>query len=298
MELRNYAGIDMTAGSVEVALKDAVGRTVCRERSPVGLLGAGLEKTISLSMPVERPSLWSHETPTLYTAYIIQYAPSEEVDDQDEGEAEILEVLTARFGFRRIEVKGQEVFLNGKSIIFKGVNRVEHDPLEGKYIRRELTELDVKLCKQHNINTIRTAHYPHDEYFYDLCDEYGILVIDEANVESHGMRYAEDTLAIKPEWKDQHVERARLMVERDKNHPCVIMWSHGNEAGTGDNITAMDEFVHARDETRPTHYHFAYGPINCDILGGGRLGRGLTATWRSTFWSSRRSTRRRRARFC
>jgi len=186
----------------------------------------------------------------------------------------VLEVVTSRFGFRKIEVQGQELFLNGKSIIVKGVNRVEHDPLEGKHVRREIAKRDVELYKQYNINTVRTAHYPHDEYFYDLCDEYGILVIDEANVESHGMGYHKETLAIRPEWRAQHLERSRMVVERDKNRPCVVIWSHGNEAGTGANITAMNDFVHARDKTRPTHYHFAYGPLNCDILGGGRLGKG------------------------
>ena len=262
--LRNYADEALAPQSVEVVMADADGKVVGSAGKFAGFMAAGEEKTMNIGMTVDAPALWSHETPRLYNVYLLQRGIG----------GRILEVLTARFGFRKIEVKGLELFLNGKSIKLKGVNRVEHDPLEAKAVRRELAELDVRLCKQHNINTIRTAHYPHDEYFYDLCDEYGILVIDEANVESHGMRYDADTLAIKPEWRDQHVERARNMVERDKNHPCVVIWSHGNEAGTGENITAMDEFVHRRDPSRPTHYHFSYGPRNCDILGGGRLGKG------------------------
>ena len=129
------------------------------------------------------------------------------------------------------EVKGPVVTLNGKPILFKGVNRVEHDPVHGKTVPREALERDLHLMKQHNINCLRTAHYPHDTALYELCDELGILVIDEANVESHGMRYGEESLAKQPEWKAQHVERAMNMVERDKNHPSVVMWSHGNEAG-------------------------------------------------------------------
>ncbi|MDA3925161.1 MAG: DUF4981 domain-containing protein [Kiritimatiellae bacterium] len=263
IKLRNYADGDMVPESVEVILVDTEGKMVASVKKWIGLLHAGEEKILNLSVPVDSPALWSHERPSLYQVYLIQRSIG----------GAVIEVLTSRFGFRKVEVRGQELFLNGKSIIVKGVNRVEHDPLEGKHIRREMTKLDVELYKQYNINTVRTAHYPHDEYFYDLCDEYGILVIDEANVESHGMGYKEETLAIRPEWKDQHLERSRMVVERDKNHPSVVIWSHGNEAGTGENITAMNEFVHARDKTRPTHYHFAYGPLNCDILGGGYLGK-------------------------
>ena len=263
VKLRNYADFDLAVQYVELILADVEGAVVSRKKQFAGFISSNDEMTMNVSMQVEAPALWSHENPNLYNVYLVQHGIG----------GRVLEVVTSRFGFRKVEVKGLELFLNGKSIIVKGVNRVEHDALEGKHVRREMAELDVKLYKRHNINTVRTSHYPHDEYFYDLCDEYGILVIDEANVESHGMGYDEDTLAIRPEWKDQHVERARLMLERDKNHPSVVIWSHGNEAGTGENITAMDDFVHARDKTRPTHYHFSYGPKNCDILGGGRLGK-------------------------
>ncbi|MFO7937887.1 MAG: glycoside hydrolase family 2 TIM barrel-domain containing protein [Kiritimatiellia bacterium] len=261
IRLRNYSDSDMAPQSVEVILADAEDEIVCRNKVFAGFMRAGEEKTLNVSMSVDSPALWSHETPSLYHVYLVQYGIG----------GRVLEVLTSRFGFRKIEVRGTEIFLNNRSVVMKGVNRVEHDPKEGKHIRRSMAELDVRLMKQHNINTVRTAHYPHDEYFYDLCDEYGILVIDEANVESHGMGYGDETLAASPEWMHQHVERSRMMVERDKNHPCVVLWSHGNEAGTGENITAMNNFVHGRDKTRPTHYHFSEGPRNCDVLGGGRL---------------------------
>jgi len=123
--------------------------------------------------------------------------------------------------------------------------------------------------KQLNINSIRTAHYPHEPYLYDLCDKYGILLIDEANVESHGMRYGAESLAKDPLWEKAHVQRLRSMVQRDKNYPSVVMWSHGNEAGNGVNIVAMDDEAHRLDATRPTHYHFSDNPKSADILGGG-----------------------------
>jgi beta-galactosidase len=262
VSLKNYGKTAVGSTEIEVLLCDRLNNRTGFASATVQPLEAGEEITTALKIPVENPEKWTHETPNLYTVYIVQKRGGESI-----------EAVTCRTGFRKIEVRNSQVLLNGQPILFKGVNRVEHDPVHGKTVPLEHLERDVRLMKQHNINCIRTAHYPHDPDFYDLCDEWGMLVIDEANVESHGMRYGEDSLAKQPDWKDQHVERSMNMVERDKNHPCIVMWSHGNEAGNGENIVAMDAFCHQRDPSRPTHYHFQEGPRSCDVMGGGALGK-------------------------
>ena len=217
----------------------------------------GEEKDMTFTVHIPDPLKWSHEAPHLYTMAL------KLVD----GDGKIKETVGCKVGFREIEIRNRQLFLNNKPILIKGINRVEHDPIHGKHVPRERMEKEVRLMKRLNINTVRTAHYPADPYFYDLCDQYGILVIDEANVESHGMRYGPESLAGEPSWKEAHVERARAMIERDKNHPSVIMWSHGNEAGNGENIMAMNDIAHRLDPDRPTHYHFMNEPISSDIRG-------------------------------
>ncbi len=188
-----------------------------------------------------------------------------------------LESVFARTAFRKIEAKGYKLLLNGKVIKIKGVNRVEHDPVSGKTIREKFTEQDARLMKECNINCVRTAHFPQETKFYDYCDEYGILVIDEANVESHAMGtymgHGKGSLADKPEWRNTVVERMTRMIARDKNHPSVVMWSLGNEAGNGENFVAMHKAARLMDSTRLTHYHFQDGPVSCDVLGGGVAGK-------------------------
>lgn len=259
VKVKNY-GQELAKGrSVQVLLCDQDNKLIGSSEIQVKDLKPGEESAVELQLAVENPKKWSHETPHLYPVYVVQKAE----------DGSTLEVITCHTGFREIEVKDRQVFLNGKSIIFKGVNRVEHDPIHGKTVPLENTILDIQLMKQHNINTVRTAHYPQDPSFYEICDRYGMLVINEANVESHGMGYGKNSLARRPEWKRQHVERAMGMVERDKNHPSVVMWSHGNEAGNGPNFVAMDDYCHQRDHSRPTHYHFIGEPKSCDVLGGG-----------------------------
>jgi beta-galactosidase len=156
--------------------------------------------------------------------------------------------------------------VNGVPILLKGVNLHEHDPDSGHYITKESMLDDIRLMKQHNINTVRTCHYPDDPEWYDLCDLYGIYLIDEANIESHGMGYKPDeTLANKPEWKKAHVDRIQRMVERDKNHPSVIIWSMGNEAGDGTNFEAASDWIHRRDPSRLVHYERAGLKPHTDI---------------------------------
>jgi beta-galactosidase len=161
-------------------------------------------------------------------------------------------------GFRSIEIKNGQLLVNGKAILFKGVNRHEHDPVTGHVISVESMKKDIQLMKQFNINAVRTSHYPNDPMWYRLCDKYGIYLIDEANIESHGYGYKPDeTLGNNPDYLDAHLYRITNMVERDKNHPCVILWSMGNEAGTGTNFLAAYKWIKQRDNTRPVHYERA-----------------------------------------
>ena len=214
---------------------------------------------IKIKEDIENVKLWSNEKPNLYKLHFYLKNKNEITDE-----------FYANVGFREIKISDKkELLLNGKPIILKGVNVVEHDPIYGKHIPRTQIEKKVKLLKQNNINTVRTAHYPADPYFYKLCDEYGILVINEANVESHGMGYNENSLAKKANWQKAHVERMEAMVQRDKNHPCVIMWSFGNEAGNGETMSAMNKRTKEIDTTRPTHYHFSDEPTDFDVYGGG-----------------------------
>lgn len=217
------------------------------------------EKMVTISMPVKDPALWSSERPDLY------YAVLELTDIK----GQVIDRAGTHVGFRKIEIKDQQLLVNGKPVLILGVNRVEHDPVYGKHVSPEMLYKDILLMKTHNINAIRTAHSPADPAMYELCDRYGIYVIDEANVESHGFGVNPNSkIANAPEWKQAHLERMQAMIDRDKNHPSVIMWSLGNEAGSGKNFYAMNDLAHQMDATRPTHYHVLEENNNSDILGG------------------------------
>jgi beta-galactosidase len=224
-------------------------------------------ETVSLEKVVGKDSLhyekfvpnsknWTAETPNLYLLTLTL---------QDKN-GNCIESLSNRIGFRTSEIKNGLLLVNGKPIKLKGVNRHEHDPVTGHVISRELMLLDVKLMKQNNINSVRTCHYPDDPYWYELCDEYGLYVIDEANIESHGMGYdLNRTLGNNPIWEKAHIDRTRRMVERDKNHPSVIIWSLGNEAGNGCNFQATYKWIKTRDLSRPVQYERAGREWNTDI---------------------------------
>jgi beta-galactosidase len=165
-----------------------------------------------------------------------------------------------------VEIRGGQLLVNGVAIRLKGVNRHEHDPDRGRTLSRELMLTDIRLMKQFNINAVRTSHYPNDPRWLELCDQYGIYLVDEANIESHGMGYEPDsTLGNNPLWKKAHLDRTSRMVERDKNHPAVIIWSLGNEAGDGVNFEATSAWVHSRDKTRPVQYERAELRPHTDI---------------------------------
>lgn len=222
---------------VEVLYKDNI---VAQEK-----LSFDNEDIKTKGITVTSPALWTAETPNLYTVLIKLTNSS----------GRLLEVIPQRIGFRKIEVKNGLMLVNGQPILIKGVNRHETDPVTGQTISREAMLRDVKLMKAFNINAVRTCHYPNDEYWYELCDEYGLYVVDEANIESHGIGYdITQTLANRPSWKEAHMLRVQRMFERDKNHPSIITWSLGNEAGNGYNFYECYLWLKAQDTTRPVQY--------------------------------------------
>ena len=199
---------------------------------------------------------WSAELPHLYRLQMVLY----------DAEGKVKEVISRPIGFRTVEIIGANLLVNGKRILIKGVNRHETDPYTGQVVSRESMEKDVMLMKALNFNAVRTCHYPDDSYFYDLCDQYGLYVMDEANVESHGMHYEVDkTLANDTQWEYAHLLRMQRMVMRDKNHPSVIIWSMGNEAGNGWNFYKGYRMMKGLDPTRPIHYELAHYDWNTDI---------------------------------
>ncbi len=196
---------------------------------------------------------WTAETPYLYQLLI-------ELKDFS---GKTLQIIPFKIGFRKIEIKNGQFLINGKAILIKGVNRHEHDPKTGHVISEASMIKDIQLMKQHNINAVRTAHYPNDSRWYELCDEYGLYVVDEANIESHAIGYRLDqTLANQPIFKTAHLQRTIRMVERDKNHPCIITWSLGNEAGNGVNMYATYDWIKQRDPSRPIQYERAIVDYN------------------------------------
>lgn len=199
----------------------------------------------SFSAVVDQPKLWSAEDPNLYTLLL-----TVKHDDQ------IIEVIPQHVGFRQIELKGKTFTVNGVAIKFKGVNRHDYHPATGRVVSKEDIVKDIHLMKQHNINAIRTAHYPNSPYLYELCDTYGMYVIDEADIECHGFELTGNYnwITDDPAWEKVHVDRLVRMVERDKNHPSIIMWSLGNESGFGHNFRKMAEVCKAIDPSRLIHY--------------------------------------------
>ena len=205
-----------------------------------------------LTMEIENPALWSAEEPQLYDLTIQIY-------DQD---GNLQEYIPERVGFRRFEIKDHIMTLNGKRIVFKGVNRHEFSSVSGRHVSEEELIKDLKTMKQNNINAIRTCHYPDASPLYRLCDEYGLYLIDETNLESHGSwDTVEETGDIsgvvpcdRPEWLDMMLDRANSMYQRDKNHPAVLIWSCGNESFGGKDIFEMSQFFRKEDPTRLVHY--------------------------------------------
>jgi beta-galactosidase len=220
-------------------------------------LGELEEQEIRFEQSIEDPLKWTAETPSLYSLIL----------SLKDNEGKIVEVVGSKTGFRKVEIKGGQLLVNGVPIMIKGVNRHEHEPETGRVVSEKYMVKDIQLMKRFNINAVRTSHYPDVPRWYELCDEYGLYVVDEANIESHGMGYNPDrTLGNNPEWKEAHLDRTISMVERDKNHPCIIIWSLGNEAGDGVNFGATYQWIKERDPSRPVQYERALTGPHTDIV--------------------------------
>lgn len=228
--------------SAVVELSD--GQHIVKQQTVIFGTGAQAE----IMMPVNAPRLWSAERPALYQVVIRLLNAN----------AEVTEVIPQQVGFRKIEIKNGQFLVNGKAVLIKGVNRHETDPISGHTISKAAMLKDIMLMKRFNINAVRTSHYPNSEYWLDLCDQYGLYVIGEANIESHGMGYdITKTMANRPTWVNAHLMRVQRMMERDKNHPAIVIWSMGNEAGNGYNFYSCYLWMKKRDSSRPVQYERA-----------------------------------------
>jgi beta-galactosidase len=254
VELRaDGAGADGSA-SVSMTLRDAAGKQVFAATRRAGAFKDG-GAVVRFDGTLRNVRGWSAETPDLYRLVL----------ELQDASGKTLEAVTSRIGFRTSEIKDGRLLVNGAAILLKGVNRHEHDPLTGHVISEESMRRDIELMKRANINAVRTCHYPDDARWYELCDEYGLYVVDEANIESHGMGYGPRSLAKDPAWGPAHLDRIVRMVERDKNHPSVIIWSLGNEAGDGVNFENAYAWLKKRDPSRPVQYERAELRAHTDI---------------------------------
>ncbi len=220
---------------------------------------AVVKKSILFEEVIDQINPWSAEYPYLYNLQI----------NLINAQKEVIESLTQQVGFKRVEIINGNLLVNGKAIMFRGVNRHEWDPVRGRSITEEIMVKDIKLMKENNINAVRTSHYPNQKRWYELCNKYGLYVIDEANIEAHGMQFHENSyghIANDPTWTAQWIDRGKRMVERDKNQPCIIMWSMGNEAGDGENFVKLYDWIKSRDNTRPVAYQPAWYEDHTDVV--------------------------------
>lgn len=256
ISLKNSTTAGAGAGKVNITITDAASNVVFTKTLAVKALGAGKEQTLSLDQKIVNPLKWTAETPNLYVLTM------EVVDSK----GKVLEAVSKKIGFREVEIKNAQLLVNGKPIEVKGTNRHEFDPYKGRVMNRETMITDIILMKQNNFNAVRTCHYPNVPEWYELCDEYGLYVMDEANIESHEL-WADHKIYLgeDPAWREAWINRGVSMVERDKNHPSIISWSMGNETGWGANFDAMYKAMKAIDPTRPIHYE-SKNPAYADVL--------------------------------
>ena len=243
------------AGIATVAyeLQNEAGKTVLNGSQPVK--SRGLSNLITFDEKrIPDVEKWSAEHPNLYTLIL-------ELKDAN---GKVTEVTGTKVGFRTSEIKDGRFCINGVPVLVKGVNRHEHSQL-GRTVSKELMEEDIKLMKQHNINTVRNSHYPAHPYWYQLCDRYGLYMIDEANIESHGMGYGPASLAKDSTWLTAHMDRTHRMYERSKNHPAIVIWSLGDEAGNGINFERTYDWLKSVEKNRPVQYERAEENYNTDI---------------------------------
>ncbi|MFW5901172.1 MAG: glycoside hydrolase family 2 TIM barrel-domain containing protein [bacterium] len=255
MDLINYGDSDTENVQVEMSLYDEEDeKIISGALSETFRIQPGEEQSVELREALENPEKWSAEQPYLYTLLLSL---------KDES-GNVIEWESDMIGFREIETKEGQLLVNGKAVMLNGMNRHDHSPIGGRQVTSEEMEKDVRLMKQFNVNAVRTAHYPNHPEFYDLCDEYGLYVFDEANIESHAFwdLFTRDSL-----WKQAFMERGIRIVERDKNHPSIIAWSLGNEAGMGDNHVDVSRWIRENEPTRPIYYRDGETHWSLDILG-------------------------------
>ncbi|MBN1351402.1 DUF4981 domain-containing protein [candidate division KSB1 bacterium] len=257
-EIQNFNQHKYENYQLVFTLFDDKGQAVFTPVAQQFTINANQKLSISKSIKISNPLKWTAETPYLYTLIF-------QLKDEH---GDVLEIESTKVGFRKVEIQNGQLLVNGKAITLKGVNRHEHDPDHGRTISEEMMIKDIKLMKQFNINAVRTSHYPNFPGWYELCDAYGIYLIDEANIETHEIW---SKLTNDPNWKPAFLDRAQRMVVRDKNHPSVIIWSLGNEAGYGPNHEAMAEWIRRYDPTRPIHYEatdpgYSDEPSHFDII--------------------------------
>ncbi len=242
-KVMNYAE-EPVAGSMRAELYDLDGKPVFTPQDKKIQAGRG-ETEVSMEIPVTNPKKWTAETPYLYKLVLAL----------NDSRGEPIEVIPVNVGFREVEIKDARLFLNGQKIFLKGVNRHEHSPDTGHYVDRELMIRDIELMKKFNVNAVRTSHYPNVPEWYELCDLYGLYVIDEGNIECHAYGlHNKNRLSNDPEWAPLYLDRVERMIERDKNHPSIIFWSLGNECGDGPNVAEVYSWAKKRDPSRPFHY--------------------------------------------
>ena len=251
-----YVEVSKGVTAVELEILDPAGESVASARMDVSSRNVNEAGHPFISTVLNVPSVkqWTAETPWLYTLKVASY-----------DKKGMTESTSIKMGFRDVAIVGGQLLVNGKPVLIKGVNRHEMNPYKGYVVSEADMIQDILIMKQLNINAVRTCHYPDDPMWYSLCDKYGLYVVAEANIESHGMGYGEKTLAKVPEYEHAHLERIRRAVQRDFNHPSVIIWSLGNEAGDGPNFTAGYKLVKEMDPSRPVQYERAEGGPNTDI---------------------------------
>lgn len=238
--IRNYDKRASGKHTLEVELLDPEGNSVAKLLQQIEKLSAGTDKVLHLAAEIDNPVLWSAETPNLYTAIVaVKDAKGKEI-----------EAMSSKFGFRKIEIRDKRVYINNQAVFFKGVNRHDTHPRLGKAIPVQSMIDDILLMKRHNVNTVRTSHYPNDPKIYALYDYYGLYVMNEADLENHGNHSISD----RESWQPAFVDRIERVVLRDRNHPSIIFWSLGNEGGAGQNFDAMYNRAKELDPTRPVHY--------------------------------------------
>lgn len=242
--LKAYQDSSLDGYQLKIRLLDASNTQVFARTSKLQKSADSDDVGIQLDTLIEHVSSWNAETPNLYSLHLVLRDP----DGND------TQHIRTRIGFRTSELKDGNVLINGEVVLFKGVNRHEHDPKTGHVISRESMRQDMALLKQFNVNAVRTSHYPNDPYWYELADEYGMYIVDEANIESHGIGAAnqgdsydpDKHMVNMPEWKSAYINRVENMYERDKNHPSVVIWSIGNESGDGPNIEVLYDWLKSR----------------------------------------------------